>query len=107
MRRVRVLSGHERPRQWPAHVTSAYEAVWRKDTDLEQSAEAAMAKSWAPRLTVNVIHQCLLTLGHVGYSTEHNVGQRLHVISLEIGDGTAQFSKLVLSRNLLGHSYAP
>jgi cyclohexanecarboxyl-CoA dehydrogenase len=85
-----------------------YEALWRKDAGLEHSAEAAMAKLWAPKLAVDVIHQCLLTLGHVGYSTEHKVGQRLRdVIGLEIGDGTAQVSKLVISRNLLGRAYAP
>ena len=85
-----------------------YEALWRKDSDLEHSAQAAMAKYWAPKLSVDVIHQCLLTLGHVGYSTEHKVGQRLRdVIGLEIGDGTAQVSKLVVSRNLLGRSFAP
>jgi len=85
-----------------------YEALWRKDNDLEHSAEAAMAKFWAPKLAADVIHQSLLTLGHVGYSTEHKVGQRLRdVIGLEIGDGTAQVSKLVISRNLLGRAYAP
>lgn len=84
------------------------EALWKKDNDLEHSAEAAMAKFWAPKLSVDVIHQCLLTLGHVGYSTEHKVGQRLRdVIGLEIGDGTAQVSKLVISRGLLGRAYAP
>jgi cyclohexanecarboxyl-CoA dehydrogenase len=85
-----------------------YEALWRKDNDLEHSAEAAMAKFWAPKLATEVIHQCLLTLGHIGYSTEHKVGQRLRdVIGLEIGDGTAQVSKLVISRTLLGRAYAP
>ncbi|WP_310961196.1 acyl-CoA dehydrogenase family protein [Nocardioides terrisoli] len=85
-----------------------YEALWRKDAGLEHSAEAAMAKFWAPKLSTDVIHQCLLTLGHVGYSTEHKVGQRLRdVIGLEIGDGTAQVSKLVISRSLLGRAYAP
>lgn len=85
-----------------------YEALWRKDNELEHSAEAAMAKFWAPKLATEVIHQCLLTLGHIGYSTEHKVGQRLRdVIGLEIGDGTAQVSKLVISRNLLGRAYAP
>lgn len=85
-----------------------YEALWRKDNDLDHSAEAAMAKFWAPKLATDVIHQCLLTLGHIGYSTEHKVGQRLRdVIGLEIGDGTAQVSKLVISRNLLGRAYAP
>ena len=85
-----------------------YESLWRKDNGLEHNAEAAMAKFWAPKLAADVIHQCLLTLGHVGYSTEHKVGQRLRdVIGLEIGDGTAQVSKLVISRNLLGREYAP
>lgn len=85
-----------------------YEALWRKDNDLEHSAEAAMAKFWAPKLSAEVIHQCLLTLGHLGYSTESPVGQRLRdVIGLEIGDGTAQVSKLVISRALLGRPFAP
>ena len=85
-----------------------FEALWRKDHGLEHSAEAAMAKFWAPKLSTEVIHQCLLTLGHLGYSTESPVGQRLRdVIGLEIGDGTAQVSKLVISRTLLGRAYAP
>lgn len=84
------------------------EALWRKDHDLEHSEEAAMAKFWAPKLATEVIHQCLLTIGHVGYSSEAKVGQRLRdVIGLEIGDGTAQVSKLVISRHLLGRQYAP
>src|SRR6185312_2669795 len=47
-----------------------YEALWRKDRGLPHSAEAAMAKLWAPRLATQVIHQCLLTLGHLAYSVE-------------------------------------
>ncbi|GAA1216371.1 acyl-CoA dehydrogenase family protein [Prauserella alba] len=85
-----------------------YEALWRKDNDLEHSSEAAMAKFWAPKLATEAIHQCLLTFGHLGYSSESPVGQRLRdVIGLEIGDGTAQVSKLVIARNLLGRNYAP
>jgi cyclohexanecarboxyl-CoA dehydrogenase len=85
-----------------------YEALWMKDSGIEHSAEAAMAKFWAPKLATEVIHQCLLTFGHLAYSTESALGQRLRdVIGLEIGDGTAQVSKLVISRNLLGRAYAP
>lgn len=85
-----------------------YEALWRKDAGQEHSAEAAMSKFWAPKLATDVIHQCLLTLGHLGYSTESPVGQRLRdVIGLEIGDGTAQVSKLVIARTLLGREFAP
>lgn len=84
------------------------EALWRKDHGLDHSAEAAMAKFWAPKLATEVIHQCLLTVGHVAYSSEAPFGQRLRdVIGLEIGDGTAQVSKLVISRHLLGRAFAP
>ncbi|KAJ4734538.1 Acyl-CoA dehydrogenase [Rhynchospora pubera] len=85
-----------------------FEALWAKDTGREHSTEAAMAKFWAPKLAAETIHQCLLTLGHLAYSTESPVGQRLRdVIGLEIGDGTAQVSKLVIARNLLGREFAP
>lgn len=85
-----------------------YEALWRKDAGLEHTAEAAMAKFWAPKLAAEVIHQCLLTLGHGGYSTDSPIAQRLRdVIGLEIGDGTAQASKLVIARHLLGRTDAP
>ncbi|MGH3261321.1 MAG: acyl-CoA dehydrogenase family protein [Trebonia sp.] len=85
-----------------------YEALWRKDEGLGHACEAAMAKFWAPKLSAEVIHQCLLTFGHLGYSAENPVGQRLRdVIGLEIGDGTAQAAKLVVARHLLGRTFAP
>lgn len=84
------------------------EALWRKDNGLEHSAEAAMAKFWAPKLAAEVIHRCLLTFGHIGYAADSPMGQRLRdVIGLEIGDGTEQVSKLIIARALLGRSYAP
>ena len=85
-----------------------YEALWRKDAGLAHGAEAAMAKFWAPKLAAEAIHQCLLTFGHLGYCADGPIGQRLRdVIGLEIGDGTAQASKLVIARHLLGRAYAP
>lgn len=85
-----------------------FEALWKKDNDIEHSGLAAMAKFWAPKLSTEVIHQCLLTFGHLAYSSESPIGQRLRdVIGLEIGDGTAQVSKLVIARQLLGRAYAP
>ena len=85
-----------------------YEALWKKDQGIDHSVEAAMAKFWAPKLSAEVIHQCLLTFGHMAYSTDSPIGQRLRdVIGLEIGDGTAQVSKLVIARSLLGRAYAP
>ncbi|HLI39983.1 MAG TPA: acyl-CoA dehydrogenase family protein [Streptosporangiaceae bacterium] len=85
-----------------------YEALWRKDSHLDHTAEANMAKWWAPRLSMEIVHQALLTFGHAGYAAENPQGQRLRdVIGLEIGDGTAQIAKLVVARKLLGRAFAP
>lgn len=85
-----------------------YEALWRKDMGLEHSVEANMVKWWAPLLSVETIHQALLTFGHAGYSIDNLQGQRLRdTIGFEIGDGTAQIAKLVVARKLLGRECAP
>lgn len=86
----------------------SYEALWRKDHGLAHTAEANMAKWWAPKVCVEAAHQVLLTFGHVGYSEETPHGQRLRdLIGLEIGDGTANIAKLVVARSLLGRAAAP
>jgi cyclohexanecarboxyl-CoA dehydrogenase len=85
-----------------------YEALWRKDNNLDHTVAANMAKWWAPKLATEIVHQALLTFGHSGYSSDNPQGQRLRdVIGLEIGDGTAQIAKLVVARKLLGRAYAP
>lgn len=85
-----------------------YEALWRKDTGRDHTVEANMAKWWAPKASMEAVHQALLTFGHTGYASDNLQGQRLRdVIGLEIGDGTAQVAKLVVARHLLGRQFAP
>ncbi|GAB3568912.1 acyl-CoA dehydrogenase family protein [Spelaeicoccus albus] len=85
-----------------------YEALWRKDQGMPHTVEANMVKWLAPKLAVEIVHQSLLTFGHTGYSSDNPQGRRLRdVIGLEIGDGTAQITKLVVARNLLGRAAAP
>ena len=73
-----------------------------RDRGLPHTAEAAMAKWYAPKTSVDVIHQCLLTHGHYGYSMDLPHQQRLRdVMGLEIGDGTAQIMKLIIAREKL------
>ena len=56
-----------------------------------------MAKFWAPKLATEVIHACLLTIGHIGYSSEHKVGQRLRdVIGLRDRRRHGAGAKLVI-----------
>ncbi len=83
-------------------------ALWLRDQGLPHTAEAAMAKWLGPKTAVEAIHECLLLHGHYGYTQELPLEQRLRdVIGLEIGDGTAQVSKLVIARELLGKEFKP
>ncbi len=80
-----------------------YRALWLRDRGLPHTAEAAMCKWWAPKLAYEVIHQCLLTHGHYGYTTDLPHQQRMRdVLGLQIGDGTAQIMKLIIARERVG-----
>jgi cyclohexanecarboxyl-CoA dehydrogenase len=73
-----------------------------KDAGLPHTAEAAMCKWLGPKTAVDVIHQCLLTHGHYGWSLDLPHQQRLRdVMGLEIGDGTAQIMKMIVARERL------
>ncbi|HYD69689.1 acyl-CoA dehydrogenase family protein, partial [Azospirillum sp.] len=75
--------------------------LWLKDRNLPHTAEAAMVKWWAPKLSCEIIHQCLLTHGHGGYGGDYDFGQRYRdVLGLQIGDGTAQIMKMIIARQM-------
>ena len=76
-----------------------YHTLRLKDAGRPHTAEAAMCKWLAPKTAVDVIHQCLLTHGHYGWSLDLPHQQRLRdVMGLEIGDGTAQIMKMIIAR---------
>ncbi len=80
-----------------------YRALWLRDQGLPHTAEAAMCKWWAPKLSHDIIHQCLLTHGHFGYSMDLPHQQRMRdVLGLQLGDGTAQIMKLIIARERVG-----
>ncbi len=80
-----------------------YHTLRLKDAGAPHTAEAAMCKWVAPKTAVDVIHQCLLTHGHYGWSMDLAHQQRLRdVMGLEIGDGTAQIMKLIIARTRAG-----
>lgn len=79
-----------------------YHTLALKDAGKPHTSEAAMCKWLAPKTAVDVIHQCLLTHGHYGWSLDLPHQQRLRdVMGLEIGDGTAQIMKLIIAREKL------
>jgi cyclohexanecarboxyl-CoA dehydrogenase len=80
-----------------------YYTLSLRDGGVAHTAEAAMCKWYVPKTTCEIIHQCLLTHGHYGYTTDLPFHQRyLDVMGLQIGDGTAQIQKLVISREKVG-----
>lgn len=80
-----------------------YHALALRDAKLPHTAEAAMCKWMGPKTAFDVIHQCLLTFGHYGWSKDLPHQQRLRdVMGLEIGDGTAAVMKLIIARERIG-----
>jgi cyclohexanecarboxyl-CoA dehydrogenase len=83
------------------------QGLWLKDKDLPHTAEAAMVKWWGPKLSYDVIHQCLLCFGHGGYD-RGVMEQRLRdVLGFQIGDGTAQIMKTIIARTRAGRKFVP
>ena len=82
-----------------------YQALWLADQGKDFRREAAMAKSWVPRAMAMACHEALLTIGHVGYSIDHPAQLRLRdVIGAELGEGTENIQKIILSRLVFGQS---
>lgn len=79
-----------------------YQTLRLRDAGEPHTAEAAMCKWLGPKTAVDIIHQCLLTHGHYGWSLDLPHQQRLRdIMGLEIGDGTAQIMKYILAREML------
>lgn len=85
-----------------------YEALSLKDRGEPHGWIAAGAKWLAPELSAQVLHQCLLLHGHLGFSLDLPHQQRMRdVIGLEIGDGTAQIMKTLVARAIIGKAARP
>jgi cyclohexanecarboxyl-CoA dehydrogenase len=85
-----------------------YRTLWLKDRGEPHTADAAMCKWWAPKVSTDVIQDCLLLHGQFGYKTDRPIQQRLRdTLGLQIGDGTAQIMKLIIARQRLGRALAP
>jgi cyclohexanecarboxyl-CoA dehydrogenase len=83
----------------------SYHALALRDAGLPHTSEAAMVKWMGPQTAFDVIHQCLLTFGHYGWTKDTPHQQRMRdVMGLEIGDGTAGVMKLIVARERVGRA---
>jgi len=86
----------------------AYHTLALRDAGQPHTVEAAMIKWFGPKTAFDVIHQCLLTFGHYGWSMDLPHQQRLRdVMGLEIGDGTAGIMKMIVARARSGRAADP
>mgnify|MGYP003990679193 FL=1 len=85
-----------------------FKTLFMRDEDITHTKEAAMVKWWAPKVAFDIIHQCLLTHGHYGYTKDLPFEQRMRdVLGLQIGDGTAQIQKMIIAREIVGRVALP
>jgi cyclohexanecarboxyl-CoA dehydrogenase len=86
----------------------SYQALTRAEDGLDPRLPSNMAKWWAPKAAVEAVHQALLVHGHLGYTEGGAIAQRLRdVIGLQLADGTAAATKLVVARAMFGKTFAP
>lgn len=79
------------------------QGLWRADNGHEYKIDSAMVKARVPVAMSQLVHDCLITFGHTGYTLEHPVQLRLRdVLGAELGEGPTNIQKMLLSRYLLG-----
>jgi cyclohexanecarboxyl-CoA dehydrogenase len=85
-----------------------YHTLALKDRGVFHAKESAMCKWLCPVIAVDVIHNCLLIHGQIGYSEEYPIEQRLRdIIGYEMADGTADIMKMIISREIMGREFLP
>jgi cyclohexanecarboxyl-CoA dehydrogenase len=73
------------------------------DQGVKATREAAMAKSISPQIGIEACNNAMVTFGHVGYSSEYVIEQRLRdAYGFEFADGTADIQKVVMVRDFIG-----
>jgi len=85
-----------------------YRTLWLGDEGLPSFKEGAMCKWWCPQIATEIIHNCLRICGHIAYTEELAIEQRLRdIIGFEFADGTAEIMKLNIARQLIGKEAIP
>ena len=77
-------------------------AAWLADAGRRFTAEASMAKLFASEVATRVCNNSLQIHGGYGYTREFDIERHLRDVKLcEIGEGTSQVQRMVISKHLL------
>jgi alkylation response protein AidB-like acyl-CoA dehydrogenase len=80
-----------------------YHAARLKDAGKPFSLEASMGKLFASEMAMRVCRNAIQVLGGYGYMTEYGVERYYRDAKIcEIGEGTSEIQRLVISRKILG-----
>jgi butyryl-CoA dehydrogenase len=79
-----------------------YKAAYLKDKGLNYTKEASQAKLFASEAGMKAAIKAVQILGGYGYMREYPVERYLRDVKLcEIGEGTSEIQRLIISRELL------
>ena len=80
-----------------------WKSAWMADQKIPNSAEASMAKAYAPQAALRSCIGAIQIMGPEGYSKEHLVEKWFRDIKVyDIFEGTGQIQRVVISRKILG-----
>jgi len=80
-----------------------YHAATLKDAGRPFKREASMGKLFASEMAMRVLRDAIQVLGGYGYMTEYQVERAYRDAKLcEIGEGTSEIQRIVISRDILG-----
>ena len=79
-----------------------HRAAWKADRGERYTLEASTAKLFASEAATRVCNDCLQIHGGYGYMREFDIERHLRDVKLcEIGEGTSQVQRMVISKHLL------
>lgn len=85
-----------------------YNTLAMEDAGLKHTKESAMCKLLCPQVALPAVHDSLVIHGHIGYSEEFPLEQRLRdTMGVEFADGTPDIMRLVIARELMGRVAVP
>lgn len=81
-----------------------YHAAWLQDQGAEMLKEAAMAKLFASEVAMDVTTEAIQVFGGYGYVKEYDVERYFRDAKvLEIGEGTSEIQRIVISRQIINN----
>ena len=79
-----------------------YHAAYKKDQGEDIIKEAAMAKLFSSEMCMNVTTEAIQIFGGYGYIKEYDVERFFRDSKiLEIGEGTSEIQRIIISRDIL------